>query len=289
MYEEIRRARPDRLLVVADGPRPDRPGEAERCAAARKITEGVDWPCQVDRNYSSTNLGCRRRVSSGLSWVFECVSEAIILEDDCLPHPGFFDYCDVLLARYRETPEVFSVCGTNLLRRHPRPSESYYFSRYPQIWGWATWRRVWAGYDVDIKSWPELRDLGWPANILGSADVTTFFSAQFESIRAGILDTWDTQLLFASMRAGGLSILPSTNLISNIGFGPAATHTTLNDHPQASQPFEDPDRPLRHPSAVIRDEARDRILELKYYLNPPKPAFSKRIVRKLRRLLSGGS
>ncbi len=288
MFAEIRRARPDRLLVVADGPRPDRPGEAECCAAARKITEAVDWPCQVDRNYSPTNLGCRRRVSSGLSWVFESVSEAIILEDDCLPHPGFFDYCDVLLARYRETPEVFSICGTNLLRRHPRPSESYYFSRYPMIWGWATWRRVWSGYDVDIKSWPELRDSGWPARILGSTDVAAFFSAQFESIRAGTSDTWDTQLLFASMQASGLSILPSTNLISNIGFGRAATHTTVNDHPLASQPLEDPDRPLRHPSAVIRDEARDQILEQKFYLNPPKNSFSKRVVRKLRCLLSGG-
>lgn len=144
-----------RNCLLRDGPRSVE--EAAQCAAARSIIERVDWDCQVLTNYSDINLGCKRRVSSGLNWVFKQCEEAIILEDDCLPHPTFFRFCTELLDKYRDEDQVMMISGTNL-GFNPKPMPySYYFSYFCYIWGWASWRRAWQHYDLEMKAWPELR------------------------------------------------------------------------------------------------------------------------------------
>ncbi|MGC1799486.1 MAG: hypothetical protein WA701_03795, partial [Solirubrobacterales bacterium] len=167
VFERVREARPPKLLVVADGPRADRPGEAGRCREARAVVEAVDWPCELMTDYSEVNLGCGKRISSGLDWVFDSVEEAIVLEDDCLPHPSFFRFCEELLKRYRAEERVVHVSGDNfqsagraggavgrLLRLAGRSwSPSYYFSRYAHVWGWASWRRAWSDYDFEMTAW----------------------------------------------------------------------------------------------------------------------------------------
>ena len=120
VFNAIRKARPKQLLVIADGPRLDREGEAEKCTQTRGIIDQVDWDCEVMKCFSDENLGCGVRISTGLSWVFEQVEEAIILEDDCLPHPTFFMFCQEMLQRYREQPEVMSVSGC-LFAKSPKP------------------------------------------------------------------------------------------------------------------------------------------------------------------------
>ena len=113
VFAEIARARPEKLLVIADGPRPDREGEDAKCAATRAIIERVDWPCEILKNYSNVNLGCGHRPATGLRWVFEQVEEAIILEDDCVPHPTFFRFCEELLEHYRDDERVMHISGDN--------------------------------------------------------------------------------------------------------------------------------------------------------------------------------
>ena len=146
VFEAIARAKPPVLLVVADGPKDA--GEEARCAAAREVIEKVDWPCEVRRNYSDANLGCRERVATGLDWVFRQVEEAILLEDDCLPSPDFFAFCEAMLERFRNDDRVGHVSGSNSDRGRASRETSYYFSRYSTIWVWATWRRAWKDYDA---------------------------------------------------------------------------------------------------------------------------------------------
>src|SRR5512139_3287315 len=153
VFAEIAKARPPKLLVVADGPRANRSGEAEKCAATRAIIDRVDWDCEVLTNFSDTNLGCKNRVSSGIDWVFEQVPEAIILEDDCLPHPTFFRFCEELLERYRDDERIGMISGDNFQLGQKRTDASYYFSRYNHIWGWASWRRAWRHYDREASAW----------------------------------------------------------------------------------------------------------------------------------------
>lgn len=259
VFEEIRKARPPKLLVVADGPRPNKPGEAEKCEAVREIIEKVDWPCEVQKNYSDVNMGCKLRMSSGLDWVFENAEDAIILEDDCLPHPSFFRYCEELLEKYRYNENVMMISGCNRLKESNADTSGYFFSKYPHIWGWASWRRVWKLYDVEMKLWPELRDSGRYNDFCASKEELYFWKRYFDSVYNGSVDTWDAQVMFMSFCHKGLSIFPNVNLISNIGFGLNATHTTVASSPLANMNVEAIALPLRHPDEVVRDIIKDEI------------------------------
>jgi hypothetical protein len=261
VFEAIRQAKPPLLLVIADGARSSKSGEAEKCVATRAIIDGVDWDCEVRTNYSDVNLGCKRRVSSGIDWVFEQVEEAIILEDDCLPHPSFFDYCDELLDKYRYDTRIMSISGDNFQFGRKRNTDSYYFSQYNHIWGWATWRRAWKHYDVDVQLWNTVRDDGWLNDILNDRSIVKVWQKNFQDVHDGKVDTWDYQWVFACWIQSGLTILPNVNLISNIGFGADATHTKSADNEFANLPVEAISLPLQHPKFVVRNLEADKYFE----------------------------
>lgn len=263
VLETVRRARPSRLFVFADAARPGDHDEAEACARARALIDSVDWDCEVETDFAAEHLGVRRRIASGLDWVFARTEEAIILEDDCVADPSFFRYCDELLDRYRDDERVWSISG-NDFRFHAAPAAAdYSFSRYPLIWGWASWARAWRNYDERIEAWQRLRGSGWLEELLGDPLAATYWARMFEGVRDG-LDTWDYGWVLASWIGGGLCAVPTTNLVSNHGFRPDATHTRpdpANLSPFAALPTVAVGSPLRHPAAVERDAETDRFLE----------------------------
>jgi hypothetical protein len=251
----VRAAKPSVLLLVADGPREDRPGEAELCAQVRALMSAVDWPCEVHTNFAERNMGCRNRVASGLAWVFETVETAIILEDDTIPHPSFFAYAADLLKRYADDPRIGLIGGTALHSHRYQVAESYYFSSLPQTWGWATWRRAWAQYDVNMTEWPRLRETDFLDRLWSPAGAQ-FFRNAFENTHAGRIDTWDFQLHFMVMAHNLLTIVPRRNLVTNIGVGPSATHTH-NPDANICYPWTKMEYPLSHPPQIERDVAVD--------------------------------
>ncbi len=254
VFASIREQRPSRLLVIADGPRPGRAGEDALCREARSIVDqGVDWPCTVERCFSDTNLGCRRRLSSGFDWLFKQVEAAIVLEDDCLPHPTFFAYCTDLLDRWRDDERVMSVCGTNLGLPVRSDGASYGFTRTPHCWGWASWRRAWAHYDVAMRAWPGFRDAGRLEDVLRDGGLRRRYRKVFDRLHAGALDTWDWQWTFACWMNHGLCAVPRENLVSNIGFGASASHTTGASR-LAALPTRALPSPIIHPQQLVVDE-----------------------------------
>lgn len=258
VFAAVREARPSILLVVADGPRSGCPGEAARCAEVRRIVEQVDWPCQVLKNYSDINLGCGERPATGITWVFEQVEEAIILEDDCLPHPTFFRYCQELLERYRDDERIMHIAGNNLLVESKKGEYSYYFSLFPHCWGWASWRRAWRYFDFEMKLFPEVTAEGWLDCIFPEKKASKYWSKRFmEVFGHNKIHIWDYQWTFACWTCNGLSILPNVNLISNVGFGKEATHTKDVDSCYSLLPVTPMEFPLNHPPFVIRDALAD--------------------------------
>ena len=276
VFERIREARPPQLLVIADGPRASRPQEPERCAAARAVVDSVDWPCAVETNFSETNLGCRDRVASGIDWVFSRVPEAIILEDDCLPHPSFFRFCQELLERYRSDERVGMISGSNLQGGRRRGDGSYYFSKYAWIWGWATWRRAWAHYDRSAAAWPEFLGSGALEAFVEAAE-RVYWERAFAGVHSGRIDTWDYQWTLASWCQNMLSIVANHNLISNIGFGPDATHT-LWQRPYTNLATEAVPFPLSHPRFVLANRDADACMA--------SVEFNERLRSKVKRYLT---
>jgi hypothetical protein len=281
VFAEIAKARPTKLLVVADGPRENRTEDLEKCSATRAIIDRVDWDCEVLTNYSDLNLGCKRRVSTGIDWVFELVEEAIILEDDCLPDPTFFRYCQELLERYRDDKRIGMISGDNFQFGRRRNQDSYYFSKYVHIWGWATWRDRWTGsYDVSMSKWPRIRDEGWLLDILRDESEFVYWRKIFERVYHGEIDTWDYQWVFANWVEGRSAIMPASNLISNIGFGNNATHTT-SDSDVANIPFCPLSFPLIHPVGMFQNYWADQFNYRKCF----KVSFLKRLRYKIKAIL----
>lgn len=255
VFNTIRQVKPEKLLVIADGPRPNVNGEFQKCAATRAIINQVDWECEVLTHYSDINLGCRHQVSSGLNWVFNTVEEAIILEDDCLPDITFFRFCEELLERYRHDPRIMAISGNNFQFGQNQQEASYYFSRYNHIWGWATWRRAWKFYDLDMKLWPTIKEKQSLQDILENPEIVAYCSRIFQAAYEGF-NTWDYAWTFACWINNGLTILPHVNLVSNIGFREDATHTKRESR-FANLPRQAMGFPLRHPTVVMRNRQAD--------------------------------
>lgn len=253
----IRPAAPSRVFVACDGPNPIRPGEEEKVAATRAVIEcEIDWPCQIERLYSDVNQGCRLGVSRAITWFFDQVEEGIILEDDCVPHPDFFSYCQTLLERYRFDIRVWSISGINYQKGKWRGDGNYYFSRYNHCWGWASWSRAWKHYDSHLIQWPALRDSGYLQYVFEDRVERAYWSRIWQQlIDHGEPDTWDYQWSFTCFINGGLTALPNRNLINNVGFGEDATHTltgSANTHISLGIDSS------VHPTFVLRDVLADR-------------------------------
>lgn len=256
VFERIREVRPPRLYIAADGPRETRPGEHEKCEETRKITENVDWPCEVHRLYRDKNLGCGKGVSSAITWFFEQEEEGIIIEDDIMAHPDFFRYCDEMLEKYRTDDRIQLIAGRNAFYQAIPHTVSYYLSNYMMIWGWASWRRVWNTYCFDVATLSRARfQEAVKAKIARPAQA--FMLRSFDMMANHQCDTWDYQLIINQVLNNRYAILPYVNMVENLGLGTAdATHTTGEEPIKAGHKAQSP-YPLVHPDSFFRDEKAD--------------------------------
>ncbi|BAY11967.1 glycosyltransferase family A protein [Calothrix sp. NIES-2098] len=281
VFESIRQVKPPKLLVIADGSRPDYPDDVDNCAATRKIIEQVDWDCTILKNYSEENLGAKIRIATGLNWAFKQVEEAIILEYDCLPHPTFFPYCEELLDKYRHDQRIMTISGNNFQFGRRRTEDSYYFSCYPLIWGWATWRRAWQQYDLEMKHWLAIKNNNWLQDILDNSTAVRYWTNIFQTCYEGQIDTWDYPWTLTSWLQNGLTILPNVNLVSNIGFSTEAHNTKDIYSPFANHPTQAMEFPLKHPAFMIRDAQADKFTQqTQFHLS-----LTYRMKRKIREIL----
>ena len=258
VFKAIAKIKPSTFFLIADGPRGENLEDRQLCAEARSIVDQVDWPCKVYKLYSNKNQGCRNAIPNGLDWVFSYVEQCIILEDDCVPNESFFYYCEELLNLYKDNPRIMTIGG----HRYDGPDEfnsaSYFFSKYPNTWGWATWRRAWERFDLELTQWPTLKKTDWLQKILGNQLYESYWSRIFDQMVSG-MDAWDYALVFSCWLHGGISIRSKVNLIENIGFGPEATHTKENHQLISQRKYNNLAFPLQHPKLIqstIDDDER---------------------------------
>jgi hypothetical protein len=260
VFDCIREMRPSSLFIIADAPRDDHPEDKAKCAEVMDIiNRGIDWECDVKTNISETNQGLKQRISSGLSWVFENVDRTIILEDDCIPDLSFFPYCEELLKKYENDTRIMSISGDNFQYGNIPCPHSYYFSRYMHCWGWATWKRAWDLYDIEMKSWPELKEDRWLDYIITDTTERIYWEFIFDKVYSGEINTWDYPFVFSMWKQRGLSIIPCTNLVSNIGFGENATNTSdaSGNNILANMDTGKIELPLSHPENMVRNFIAD--------------------------------
>jgi hypothetical protein len=264
VFEAIRKARPTRLYIAADGPRENVPGEGEKCEEVKQIATAVDWVCEVRTLFRDTNLGCGQGPCTAITWFFEHESEGIILEDDCLPSPSFFPFCEELLVKYRDDTRVMEIGGNNLEEEVNREDEySFGFSNHIYIWGWATWKRAWKFHDFYMNHYKEIKEKGYLHESFDSIYERDFYQYVFEKMYKGDARTnsqsiWDYQWQFACKINSGLVIVPNRNLVINLGFGQHATNTLNPAGVGHDLKLEAMEFPIKYPEFMMSNNLRDR-------------------------------
>ncbi|MBP9669844.1 glycosyltransferase family 2 protein [Candidatus Woesebacteria bacterium] len=262
----LREFHPAKIFLIADGPK--NKSEALVVKKTReKIESLIDWPCQVYKNYSEVNMGLKGRFKTGIDWVFSHCNKAIFIEDDCIPNYTFFEFCDELLEKYKDDKRIMTISGNNFEFGKHQSKESYHFSLYPHVWGWATWKRAWADYDSDISDWPLLRNTPWLRTVLGGFVISKFWKYIFDRLYKGEINTWDYQLAYASWKTGSLHIVPSINLVSNVGYGRESTNIK-HKNKTLYVPARPIHFPLIHPKQIIANKAADRLIDNLVYVHP---------------------
>ena len=250
VFDAIKLTKPAKLYVSSDGPRKHNEKDSFNINIIRDyITSQVDWPCDLKTRFLPVNLGCKDAVSSGITWFFDNEEEGIILEDDCLPNISFFKFCDTLLDKYRFDQRIRHISGVNFTGTKFDTNNSYYFSKFTHVWGWASWRRVWCEYDKDLNSLQKFMSNNLIQNIYPNKNITKYLVNEFYKVKSGFLNTWDFQYLFLNFINNGLTIIPSKTLITNIGFNIDPTHQFSDE--MTKQISEDFDGEIIHPDFFI--------------------------------------
>lgn len=265
VIDSLREVKPSQIFVIADGPKDKQ--DVKKCRETRDLIKSIDWECKIYKKYSSTNLGLRKHVVSGLNWVFSKVDRAIILEDDLVIDKSFYSFCEEMLEKYKNNEKIISISGNNFLFGRYNVKDSYFFSHHIYSWGWATWRRAWKLYDDTMSDWSQIKSKkilndrfeGW----MELAYWNRIFDLTFERK----INSWAYAWTYTALVNNKLTVVPSVNLISNVGTGQGATHTTIKSR-VLNVPIERINFPLKHPKVVKRDEKADSIIEYTLYITP---------------------
>lgn len=281
VFAEIKKQQPQQLFIAADGARKHIIGEDEECKRIRKwVIDNIDWKCKVTTRFQTENQGCGKHVSGAISWFFEHVEQGIILEDDCIAHNDFFKYCNELLNKYKDNPNIYMIGGNNFNPRYSNQN-SYYFSVIGHIWGWATWRRAWKQYDFTLQSISEHQFIQQANKYFSNRQMADFWVHIFKMMKYNPIDTWDYQWTIAQINNKAFAITPVVNLVSNIGFDNNATHTTGYIQGISNLPVCNI-LPLTHPSSIKRDKNADLYTFYKNFEAKKKSQFIQKCKDKIR-------
>jgi hypothetical protein len=282
VFESIRNAKPRKLYIAADGARESVVNESSAVSSVRAfVIDNIDWECEVFTLFRRDNLGCKKAVIGAIDWFFDHEEMGVILEDDCLPNQSFFGYCENLLNRYKDTSEIFLISGYGDQELSGYFDSDYSFTKYPMIWGWATWKRVWDKYDSSIHDWKKDKE-SILNNISSRKETRRYWEDVLQSAYDEKIDTWDYQLAYLLFSSHGKCILPRENLVSNIGFGINATHTKDVSSNLANRASYNIGTRLQHPCEIIINDEIDNYLDKNLFC---KKSFLIRVVDKAVRML----
>lgn len=266
VFETVKKAAPSKLFLIQDGPRENNAKDIENIAKCREIVQNVDWECDVIADFSEENLGCGRRIFTGISRCFEQVDRLIILEDDCVPSDSFFPFCAEVLERYKDDQRVGMITGMNHLNSFEKVDSDYFFANVGSIAGWATWKRSWDLMDYDLSGVandPNAMRLLWNHQKFFPTRNSAYSNVinKKKELDAGKkLTSWSTQFGVSQILNSLLIVVPKWNLMSNIGLTEESANSvgSIKFIPRGLRALYrlklfDMSFPLKHPKYVISD------------------------------------
>jgi len=287
VFNAIKKSRPSRIFIAADGPRKNNELDVILCKQVRDIVAKVDWECEIKTLFREENLGCRVAITSAIDWFFNHVEAGVILEDDCLPSDSFFSFCGLMLERYKHNDQIMQINGSFHLHQFESFDESYYFSKLNSCWGWATWRRAWRTFDADMIGYDESRDKGEIAKYYENRQISNWMISYLEAANSPSCGIWSTQWSYSILKNNGLCINPTINMVNNIGFFDTPTSGVHESFSSYSDYMLEDFNHIKHPDKIQYNVSND-ILEFKHIIQLTDPRlinkgfinFSKRVLVK---------
>ena len=265
LFDSIKKYKPNNLFIISDGPRKKDLSDSNKVKISREVFKNITWKCKVSTNYSNKNLGTKKRIMSGINWVFQNVEEAIFLEDDCIPTKEFFLFVEKMLNKYRTNLKIGSVCGTNLFSLKGKKNEHYFFSKYQDCWGWATWKNRWFTIDKNLKTLHKTKNNKFLRYYLGSYRAHLYWHWKLNKIKQNKFDSWSFIWTYTGFIKKYLHIIPKKNLIKNIGFDKSATNTKKIKYDIKLKDKKSFKFPLIHPPKIITNKIYDKLCEDKIF------------------------
>jgi len=282
-FDYIRQAQPEKLYIAIDGPRPNKPGEEKLVEKVKVILQNVGWPCETHYKYNETNKGAEITVSSSISWVFETEEYAIILEDDIVAPLSFLDFAQEMLIKYKDDDRIGIISGNNFT---PIPVDSdYFFAKYAHSWGWATWKRVWDSFDLNIEIKDKHLSNSFLKKISNSKAELKFYKKRYKNMKASGSgnNTWDMVANYISRINYRINIVPRVNLTSNVGIygfhakGESVFHNV---------PFDENFEVKKHPDKVELNVEYDKH-HFKEHILKHQTNILQRAINKLSKIIFG--
>ena len=218
LFSVIREHKPKVLYISIDGPRNNNSNDLEMVNKIKEKIKIIEWNCDIKKKYNLKNLGCKVAVTSAIDWFFKKNEMGIILEDDCLPNLDFFDFCYHALNKYKDVNNIMQISGNNFLFDNNLCKESYYVSAINDIWGWATWKRAWSNFDIEMKEYNYKKDYKKFINYYKNKKVVRWMKIYFDNVKHVHHNIWSTQWTYTMIKNNGFTIVPKVNLVKNIGF-----------------------------------------------------------------------
>lgn len=229
-FKQIKKYRPDKLYIAADGPRKNKSGEDIICNETRHaILEQIDWPCELKTLFRNENIGVDFGVYSAINWMFKTEPWGVIIEDDCILSTDFFHLCEIAFPKYASEPKVMHIIANNPICKTSVGSRIN-FIYYPITWGWATWADKWQEImNPEMPTW-EKQSLAKTIKKYGLIGCMYYRYWKASYRERALLKPWDNIWQYSVMAHNGLSLLPEVNLAINNGIGTSdGTHYKLGE------------------------------------------------------------
>tara|TARA_X000000950_G_scaffold45778_1_gene52125 strand:- start:14644 stop:15573 length:930 start_codon:yes stop_codon:yes gene_type:complete len=261
VFESIKKAKPKKLYFVSNAPSSDNSEELIKISKVRSLVDSIDWDCKVITLFRETHLEVKESISSSIDWFFTMEEKGIILEDDCVPSQTFYSFCQELLNYYEDDNQVFSICGSCHYTDSNLPINGYSFSNHTYIWGWATWKRAWLKYDINMKDWPKFKRSQSYKSKFRNRIIRYYWTNIFNKVYDNHIKTWDYQWLYSTWFNNGLSIIPNVNLVSNVGFGNDSIFTHDKNSIDSEMKVSNFDLPLKHEKKKNKNLIEQKFVE----------------------------
>lgn len=282
VFNALKKVKPAKLYVFNDGPRLGNDSDKEARNEISRILNQVDWDCELKVNLCENNLGCGIGVSTAISWAFNNEDRLIVLEDDTVPAVPFYNYCSELLEKYKDDSRICMISGNNYTEEHNGSDNSYFFSKYGHIWGWATWKRVWDKFDLEMKDWPFFKDSNQLQNIFSRKREQRYFNDYFKRIYdKKCVNAWGPQWFYCRIKNYGFSIVPRNNLVTNIGVKGVHTGKETKAH---FKPINEHYIIVKEPKFILCNEYYDKY-HFKQIISK-KGSLIYKIIRKSRKIVN---